>query len=347
MRRSMNRELTRVVRADDGGRVIVVQSLRTCGAWLTRLLGCVALVMSLTRAHAQELGAVRSEIFTPDSYGSAQPQPESSSGGATSSRREDRNRGLRFNYNGEDEDDDTDDSASLLGLGAQLGFYATVGLGAWAFIGEPSNRGLDIDYEFDDQMFVDPRLYFLSHPYDESRRGYAQQTDDITLNPANRSSQTRFAFGTDFDDLSWYTLKGSLESSTTRWGLDAEWTLFHEQNSTGSSDQAHLGDINLTWRRVQSDRWLFRWGLGTVWYHDRTGTEAGLNATAKLDWFPREPWVVSAEYDLGKLGSATTQHISLGIGAAWRHAELFTAYDFRQFDDAEIAGPMFGIRFWY
>lgn len=324
----------------------VLRAIFLSRSLLTGLILIVALIVGSTRVGAQEIDSVRSEIFTPDSSGADRSLFDGNSGGSGSSRNDDdRDRGLRFSFDdGTSNDDEEDDDSTSL---AQLGFYATLGLGLWAFIGKPSNRGLDIDYTFDEEMFVDPRVYFLPHPYHESMSGYAQQTDDIIAHPGNFSSQTRFAFGSDFDDLSWYTLKGSLESSTTRWGLDAEWTLFHEEFSSGGSDQAHLGDVNLTWRRVQSDRWMFRWGIGTVWYHDSANTELGINGTAKLDWFPREPWIVSAEYDIGKLGSASTQHVSLGIGAVWRHAELFTAYDFRQFDDAEIAGPVFGIRFWY
>ncbi|MCA9107017.1 MAG: hypothetical protein KDA83_16470 [Planctomycetales bacterium] len=304
-------------------------------------LGLVGVVE--TRVAAQTLSAVRQEVYSTDSSSLADSLGQTNQ---TPRHGNDLRYGFRSNL-----DDDDDDSETTL---ADIGWQLTFASARWIFIGDGGWHGLDgprgvgqEDGGQDESLGYAPTVYFSQYPYADGNVGYAMSSDDLPASPSIASWQSRFAYGADFDDLSWYTAKSSLESSRARWGIDGEWTLLRERLSSGSMDEAHVGDLNITWRRLQTQQWLLRWGAGVGWYHDSLGTRAGFNGTLRADWFPRDPIVVSAEYDLGQLGGATAQHLALTIGAQWRHIELFSAYDYRRFNDVEIAGPMFGIRCWF
>jgi hypothetical protein len=217
------------------------------------------------------------------------------------------------------------------------------------FVGNPRQHGYDIDYQLSSEAQPEAveTLYFAHYPYADGFDGYVMQSDYVPARPLTAGMQFQFSYGSDFDAVQWYTGKGLFEWSRSRFGVDTEWTYFHEDLEDGSTDELHVGDLNLLWRRLQTPRWLLRWGLGTVWSHDREGTDLGVNGTVKVDYFPARPLVISGEYDLGLLGHTTAQHLQLGVGATWNHVELFSAYDYRRFGDAEISGPVFGIRFWW
>ena len=285
---------------------------------------------------SQTLNEVRSEIHSPSASASANQR--------TTYHRSNQEAAHESMAYMDSEEDQT--WGQMLG---ELGWNFAVGFTYATFVGDPSNRGYDITYKSSDSAAMDTpaTMYFAHYPYADGLNGYAMQSDHVPARPLTSAMQYQIAFGSDFDSVQWYTAKGFFEWSRSRFGVDTEWTYFHENLQDGTSDELHLGDINLLWRRLQTRRWLVRWGLGTGWSHDREGTAFGINSTVKVDYFPSEPWVISGEYDLGRLGHATAQHLRLGIGATWKHFELFSAYDYRRFGDVEISGPIFGLRLWW
>jgi hypothetical protein len=287
----------------------------------------------------QTLEEVRSEIRS----SSKSPQPSKTRQQDDASKSE--NWGYQASgYYGPEEERQTLSQA----LG-EIGWQIAGAMTFTTFVGNPRQHGYDINYQLSskDEPEAVETLYFAHYPYADGFDGYVMQSDYVPARPLTAGMQFQFSYGSDFDAVQWYTGKGLFEWSRSRFGVDTEWTYFHENLEGGSTDELHVGDLNLLWRRLQTPRWLLRWGLGTVWSHDREGTDLGLNGTLKVDYFPARPLVISGEYDLGLLGHATAQHLQLGVGATWNHMELFSAYDYRRFGDAEISGPVFGLRFWW
>ena len=333
---------TRIAKSQE----IAVKKLRLKFRWIpaqTVGLFVWTIVFSLSLIVApltgQTLEEVRSEIrSSPKS-----PPPSKSRRQDDSSTRENWNLQAASGYGPEEERQTLGQTLGEIGwqfAGAMT--YAT-------FVGNPRQHGYDINYELASKAKPEAAetLYFAHYPYADGFDGYVMQSDFVPARPLTAGMQFQFSYGADFDAIQWYTGKGLFEWSRSRFGVDTEWTYFREDLEDGSTDELHVGDLNLLWRRLQTPRWLLRWGLGTLWSHDSEGTDVGLNGTLKVDYFPARPLVISGEYDLGLLGHATAQHLQLGVGATWNHVELFSAYDYRRFGDAEISGPVFGMRFWW
>lgn len=130
-------------------------------------------------------------------------------------------------------------------------------------------------------------------------------------------------------------------------GLQSEWNRYTERLPGGRRDRLHFGDLNLVFRAVETEYGHARFGLGLNWLDDRVRLDLGWNFTAGIDFFPRRPWIVSGELDLGNVGDAFLFHGRLTAGAAWNRFEIFGGYDFRSLDSVSLHGPLVGFRIWF
>jgi hypothetical protein len=89
-----------------------------------------------------------------------------------------------------------------------------------------------------------------------------------------------------------------------------------------------------------------RSGLGAAWFADDIETNVGFHFTYEGDWFPVQPWVVSTEFDAGRLGSAWTIHTRATIGLQWHGTEFFTGYDHLSIGSENVDRFVLGVRFW-
>lgn len=187
--------------------------------------------------------------------------------------------------------------------------------------------------------------YFAHHPYYEHVPGYLMLEYDMPSKPRAWTGRTRLEYGTDFDDID--RVGGQiLVSHSSRLGIDAEWNSFAEKTATGT-DRLTLGDINLVYRIAQSERLLWRAGIGLNWLDDEVDTEYGINFTYGADWFPCEPLVVSSTLDWGRLSETSRFHIRSTLGVVVHGWELYAGYDYETIGGVDLYGPVAGVRFWF
>ena len=70
--------------------------------------------------------------------------------------------------------------------------------------------------------------------------------------------------------------------------------------SANQPDQLWLGDVNVVYRCAQIPILQMRTGLGMNWLADEFGSDVGFNFTYSGDFFPADPWLVSAGINWGK-----------------------------------------------
>ena len=123
---------------------------------------------------------------------------------------------------------------------------------------------------------------------------------------------------------------------------------FLEEDLPGNRyDELWVGDCNLIFRFAQSPHMQWRTGLGLNWLDDPIGTDFGFNFTYGVDWFPRKPWVVSAELDWGTLGRAELFHFRTTVGAVIHGMEAYTGYEYYDVDRTQINALIGGVRLWF
>lgn len=130
-------------------------------------------------------------------------------------------------------------------------------------------------------------------------------------------------------------------------GVDFELDSFSEDLPAGGHDELHLGEVNLTYRVIETEHALVRVGGGIAWLTDAIATDTGGNFTVQADILPRKPWVLSAEADFGTLGDAQRIDLSGTVGVAWRRVELYVGYDYHRIADVQLQGPTLGVRLWW
>ncbi len=168
----------------------------------------------------------------------------------------------------------------------------------------------------------------------------------LPVEPSGYSLQARTEHAGDFDRISRIGTR-ILFDTKTRFGIDSEVNRWSESLGDGQDDDLWTGDANLVFRFAQSLRVQMRTGLGMNWLADETGSDLGFNFTYGGDFFPKKPWVISAEVDLGTLGDETLTHARLTTGWQWRGAEVFIGYDYYEVDQTELNGFLSGIRLWF
>ena len=233
---------------------------------------------------------------------------QSSSGEDKSDDRDDdreemrRNRRRHF-WDDCDDDDDDDKHGFRQALGQAIAFTLTSPY--WL------PRGMVADDSF-------APGYFARYPYHGGQDG-AMAPDVLPPLKDDYSPwlvRIRAEYAEDFDDLS--RIGGGLLLDTApRWGVDTAFDYRRESLALGRHDSLWTGDCNLVYRFAQSSQVQMRSGVGFNWLADASGGEFGLNVTYGGDWFPRDPWIVSAELDWGKLGSATLGGSKVGVAVRY------------------------------
>lgn len=196
--------------------------------------------------------------------------------------------------------------------------------------------------------------YFARYPYRCELDGYMAPDAEFLRQryPWLESDRYRWLlrlrgeYATDFGDLS--RAGGQLLFDTaSRWGLDTEAIYLHEQLPADGRDQLWLGDVNVVYRFAQSPKLQMRTGLGMNWLSDAFGSDLGFNFTYSGDFFPADPWIMSAELDWGTLGHAGLFHTRVTVGVHLHRFEIYTGYDYLDVGDTQVNSAVSGVRVWY
>jgi hypothetical protein len=187
-------------------------------------------------------------------------------------------------------------------------------------------------------------LYFAPAPYMNTDGAMVRAHDYPDYQQTNR--QLTFEYGSDYDDMQRYGIR-LLRSSTTRWDVDMSFDYLSEALPVSGDDNLVLGDVNLVCRFAENKHLQLRAGLGVNYLVEDDWGRAGVNFTVSLDVFPVKPWRVFANLDWGQIGHAPYIHVNSGIGFVRDRMEFFGGIDYREIGDAEFAGPMMGLRFYF
>lgn len=214
-------------------------------------------------------------------------------------------------------------------------------------------RNRDIQYEYDDGETPisgnahATEMYFAPYPYADGYVGYMVPSMVFLPEiPQTGSRRIQFEFGSDFDDIDRWAVRFLLEG-TSGWGLDGDWNYYTERVSPGVQDHLHVGDVNVLFRLVETERIQGRLGIGVNWFDSGSVSDVGINGTVKVDVYPVQPIIMSGEVDYGTLGDAEMFHGMVSLGVNWRRAEIFAGYDYRKIGPVKLEGPMFGVQLWW
>lgn len=187
---------------------------------------------------------------------------------------------------------------------------------------------------------------FAPFPYSQDTPGIIVPIDRPHVDSYLFSGRFAFEYGNDFDALDRFAGSALVEWRSGL-GFDASGHVYREDLGAGEQDELSVGDVNLLWRMVQTERTQWRLGIGANWLADSIDAEAGLNFTLRADYFPARPFILSGEIDYGTIGSASMFHGRASVGVNIQQVEFFLGYDHRAIGDVEIAGPMLGVQLWY
>lgn len=279
------------------------------------LIAIIAPGLFVPNIHAQSLARVRQKV-------------QHSSGSSPSRNRVKSSGGRRSDYGGTADsvcDDDDNPFEELLG---------------YAFLAAAS------------APFVVPRValddngetgYFADYPYDHDG-GVKNVAYEPNLAGLHRSTFViQGSFGQDFNDLS--NAQGRIFGDyRSRWGIDSEFYYRHE-NTRGGNDELWNGDFNLTYRFAQNENWQFRAGVGVNWLTDEFDSDAGINSTYSVEWFPGDPYVLTGLIDWGRIGDTSLFHFRTTAGITHNGWGTFTGYDVTRISDETIHAWINGIEY--
>lgn len=187
---------------------------------------------------------------------------------------------------------------------------------------------------------------FAPFPYSQDTPGVIVPIDRPHVDSYPFSGRFAFEYGNDFDVLDRFAGSALIEWRSGL-GFDASGHIYREDLDAAGQDELSVGDANLLWRMVQTERTQWRLGIGANWLADAIDAEAGLNFTLRADFFPARPLILSGEIDCGTIGSAFTFHGRASAGFNVQQTEFFIGYDYRSIGDVDLEGPMLGVQFWY
>ena len=193
--------------------------------------------------------------------------------------------------------------------------------------------------------------YFPGYPYQDDLSGYIMvdrlsQHESIGSEPYPYSTQSSTDYTHYSDEISKIGTRFLIDT-TSRFGIDSEFSYWEESLPGGLRENFWSGDTNVLFRFAQTESVQMRTGIGFNWLSDDIGSDFGFNFTYKGDFFPIDPVIISAELDLGKIGSAALTHIRITTGVNWRHAEIFVGYDHLRLGETELDGLIGGLRIWF
>jgi len=300
--------------------------------WVLRGTSILLVLLSVSTASAGgRLGGLREDVRP-----SPSPSPPSPPAPSEPPPREVHHHHHHYNYDSDDED--------------TAGLYAVGGL--FVFMGVTSpfwapHSALGDDFAVDGSFPQRPYQCGSGYMISPTWPGCCElDFDRLRFTPRRWSGRLRADYGDDFGDLS--RVGGHLLLSTTsRWGLDTEAYRFEENLPASASDQLWIGDCNLIFRFAQNERMQWRTGLGLNWMDDPAGTDFGFNFTYGVDYFPANPWILSATLDWGTLGSAELFHFRTTAGVVLLGIETYTGYEYYDIDRTQINSLIAGVRIWF
>ena len=186
---------------------------------------------------------------------------------------------------------------------------------------------------------------FSAYPYENDVTGYMAPDWLDATSAKPWSARLRGEFGQDFNDIELAGGGIQIDSPFVRMTFDSSLSEFEEQVATGT-DALTVGDANLTFRFVQSPRSVWRSGVGVNWLSGG-GSEVGFNFTYAVDYFPRRPWIVSAEIDWGRLGEASLFHTRATVGVQVRDWEFYSGFDYVDIAETSLGNLVAGLRYWW
>ncbi len=306
----------------------------------TCLLAALVCWLPDNGAAADVLDAVRSEVREPSSSSSRSRQRGGSDDDCDDEGGSILGAILTGLFTSSDSDDDCDDCSTdpdddeigFFGGCCIMALYAA----ASPWWGPPAMIGDDYAY----------RSYFPAHPYQQDIEGYLMPAPKMPLDGYTGALRTRFEYADDGDSLS--RLGGRvLWEHTSRFGLDSSFNYLEEHAGANTIDSLWMGDFNFVFRFAQSERVSMRTGLGVNWMADDVGSDFGFNFTYGGDFFLGDPWVASAEIDLGTVGAASLFHGRTTLGVQLWHATMYTGYDYLNIEGVEIHGFVAGVELWF
>jgi hypothetical protein len=185
--------------------------------------------------------------------------------------------------------------------------------------------------------------WFPDAPY-EGVAGALVIDSPLPENSSDWIARLRGEYSNDFDNLNRAGSSLLLEHSS-RFGIDTSWDYRYQDLLVGHDD-LWTGDFNIVYRFAQSERVQFRSGLGFNWLSDEIDTDFGFNFTYGADFFPAEPWVVSAVIDWGRLGNASLFHGRVTVGVVLDRFEIYTGYDYYDVGGTPLEGFIAGVGVW-
>ncbi|WP_254512211.1 hypothetical protein [Anatilimnocola floriformis] len=292
--------------------------------WRLCVFLCLFAMLAST-AQAQSLGQLRSEVRVKDPAPPREPD--------------------RSQDNQHDDDDDCDDSDSyesdtikFIGLLSAVAITAPVWVPMKFADDELSRPGYfpAFPYQYDvGYMLIPPNVY-------EGNTG--------TRDPFTYAVRARSDYGTNFTGLNWVGGQVLAEFST-RFGLESDFR-FYQQDffnppQNAAHDTAWLGDANVFYRFAQNEFMQFRTGLGVNWLSDRLHTDVGFNFTYAADFYSTKPWVISGEFDWGRLGDETLLHARITTGVQVKGLEAYVGYDLIDVGKFQSNSLIAGVRLWF
>ncbi len=199
--------------------------------------------------------------------------------------------------------------------------------------------------------------YFLSYPYARGWPGYmwlrptGEESEQPAAEPDLRhirgwSGRVAAEESNDFDGINRASLRLLLETGSG-WGIQTNWTHVHEALGCGCTDDAALGDVNVTYLFLRDPSFQIRAGVGMRLLADRSTTDLGVNFLIGADLYPCKPIVLSAVMDAGTLGKAGVFHTQGSLGFLYKRWELYTGYDYLRIGSTSLQGPILGLRLWF
>lgn len=160
------------------------------------------------------------------------------------------------------------------------------------------------------------------------------------------SARLQVDYGTDFSGLESVATKWQVDLFFLRTTLDGSVNSYFEELPGGRHDHLTLGDANIVYRFAQSERTVWRSGIGLNWLADGHA-DIGFNFTYGFDYLLGDPFVFSTEIDWGTLGRSELFRSRTTLGAQWRDAEIYTGFEYLDVGKAELPTMLFGMRYWY
>ena len=147
------------------------------------------------------------------------------------------------------------------------------------------------------------------------------------------------------DDLGRWGFAARL-SGNFRMEVETAWARYLEALPGGGYDQLWLGDANMVLQFAQGETFQFHSGIGVRGMLDGDESTWGANFTYGVDLYPARPFIISADMDIGHLGSAFVIGARATAGVIISFVEIFGGWDSLWIGEESLGGPVIGVRGW-